>query len=184
MHMIHTFYFEDQDDTEVEATVSVNLSIYKEGSCMDVTIEDFEIVYSSRELTKTEQSKVAELANDFDWASKHKNDLQDARDEMTDRAIDEWKDSKEDWYGGEMINLLHGDCLKLMKQIPDKSVDFVLFNKEYFTPYMVIELDDSSHMLPTRETRDDLVGSILDRVGIKLVHVPVAKSYDLHEFLL
>lgn len=64
-------------------------------------------------------------------------------------------------------------------KIDRKSVDFVLFNKEYFTPYMVIELDDSSHMLPEREDRDGFVDSILNRVGIKIVHVPVARSYDL-----
>jgi very-short-patch-repair endonuclease len=68
---------------------------------------------------------------------------------------------------------------KYFNKIDRKSVDFVLFNKEYFTPYMAIELDDSSHMLPPREIRDDFVGSILERVGIKLIRVPVAKSYDL-----
>ncbi len=68
---------------------------------------------------------------------------------------------------------------KYFNKIDRKSVDFVLFNKEYFTPYMAIELDDSSHMLPPRETRDDFVGSMLERVGIKLVRVPVARSYDL-----
>jgi hypothetical protein len=68
---------------------------------------------------------------------------------------------------------------KYFNKIDRKSVDFVLFNKEYFTPYMAIELDDSSHMLPPREVRDDFVGSMLERVGIKLIRVPVAKSYDL-----
>lgn len=32
-----------------------------------------------------------------------------------------------------MINLLHGDCLELMKQIPDKSVDMVLTDPPYGT---------------------------------------------------
>ena len=70
---------------------------------------------------------------------------------------------------------------KYFNKIDRKSVDFVLFKKEYFTPYMAIELDDSSHMLPPREVRDDFVGSMLERVGIKLVRVPVAKNYDLGE---
>lgn len=26
----------------------------------------------------------------------------------------------------EMIDLLHGDCLELMKDIPDKSIDMIL----------------------------------------------------------
>lgn len=73
---------------------------------------------------------------------------------------------------------------KYFNKIDRKSVDFVLFNKEYFTPYMAIELDDSSHLLPPREVRDDFVGSMLDRVGIKLVRVPVAKSYDLRNLVV
>lgn len=32
-----------------------------------------------------------------------------------------------------MINLLHGDCLELMKEIPDKSIDFVLTDPPYGT---------------------------------------------------
>lgn len=33
----------------------------------------------------------------------------------------------------KMINLLHGDCLELMKQIPDKSIDMVLCDLPYGT---------------------------------------------------
>jgi site-specific DNA-methyltransferase (adenine-specific) len=32
-----------------------------------------------------------------------------------------------------MINLMHGDCLELMKQIPDKSIDMVLTDPPYGT---------------------------------------------------
>jgi len=72
---------------------------------------------------------------------------------------------------------------KYFNKIDRKSVDFVLFNKEYFTPYIAIELDDSSHMLPPREIRDDFVASILNRVGIRLVRVPVGRSYNLETIL-
>lgn len=71
---------------------------------------------------------------------------------------------------------------KYFNKIDRKSIDFVLFNKEYFTPYMAIELDDSSHLLPPREARDDFVGSLLDRVGIKLIRIPIARSYSLENF--
>lgn len=67
-------------------------------------------------------------------------------------------------------------------KIDRKSVDFVMFNKEHFTPYMVIELDDSSHMLPEREERDDFVDSILNRVGIKTIHIQVANTYNLESY--
>lgn len=68
-------------------------------------------------------------------------------------------------------------------KIDRKSVDFVLFNKEHFTPYMVIELDDSSHMLPEREERDGFVDSILNRVGIKVVHIQTSKNYNLNKIM-
>jgi 16S rRNA G966 N2-methylase RsmD len=32
-----------------------------------------------------------------------------------------------------MINLMHGDCLELMKTIPDKSIDMVLTDPPYGT---------------------------------------------------
>lgn len=69
-----------------------------------------------------------------------------------------------------------------VNKIDRKSVDFVLFNKEYFTPYMVIELDDSSHMLPEREERDRFINSTLDRVGIKTIRVQVANTYNLESY--
>ena len=69
-------------------------------------------------------------------------------------------------------------------KIDRKSVDFVLFNKDFFTPYLVIELDDSTHKLSSREIRDDFVNSILNKVGIKLIRIPVAKTYDLSNIMI
>ncbi len=60
-----------------------------------------------------------------------------------------------------------------------KSVDFVLFDKEYFTPQIVIELDDSSHQLPARVTRDSFVDAVMAKVGIKIVHIKTAATYNL-----
>lgn len=58
-------------------------------------------------------------------------------------------------------------------------VDFVLFEKPYFTPHTVIELDDSSHSLPKRESRDRKVDAILEGAGVKIVHIKVAHEYDI-----
>ena len=43
------------------------------------------------------------------------------------------KDKKFVEYWRNMINLLHGDCLELMKNIPDKSIDMVLTDPPYGT---------------------------------------------------
>lgn len=60
-----------------------------------------------------------------------------------------------------------------------KSLDFVLFDKQYFTPQVVIELDDSSHKLPARVSRDSFVDAIMAKVGIKIVHIKTADTYNL-----
>lgn len=49
---------------------------------------------------------------------------------------------------------------------------------------MAIELDDTSHMLPVREDGDNFVNDILNRIDIKLVHVLVAKSYNLQSIFV
>ena len=69
----------------------------------------------------------------------------------------------------------------IRNKIDRKSVDFVLFNKEYFTPHLVIELDDSSHARENRQVRDSFVDRVLHRTGIKIVHVKNSYNYDLKE---
>lgn len=66
-------------------------------------------------------------------------------------------------------------------KIDRKSVDFVLFEKEHFTPYLVIELDETSHQLPEREDRDRLVDAIMEKVGLKIEHVKTSYAYNLRE---
>jgi very-short-patch-repair endonuclease len=68
-------------------------------------------------------------------------------------------------------------------KINRKSVDFVLFNKEYFTPRLVIELDDSSHLRENRRTRDNFLDEVLNKVGLKIVHIKTAHRYNINEIL-
>ena len=69
-------------------------------------------------------------------------------------------------------------------KIDRKSLDFVLFEKEYFTPYLVIELDDSSHELPDRQNRDHFVDAVLEKAGIKIEHIKTAYAYDLKNLII
>jgi len=48
---------------------------------------------------------------------------------------------------------------------------------------MVIELGDTSHMLPVREDRGNFLNSLLDRVGIKIVHIKTSYKYSKGEIL-
>ena len=64
-------------------------------------------------------------------------------------------------------------------KIDKKTIDFVLYNKAGYTPYLAIELDDSSHLRADRKERDTFVEEVLSSVDIRLVRIKNAHSYDL-----
>jgi len=68
-----------------------------------------------------------------------------------------------------------------LNKIDRKSVDFVLFDKNNFTPHLVIELDDSSHLRKDRQTRDRFLNAVLNKAGIKIVHIQNAYRYPIDE---
>lgn len=65
-------------------------------------------------------------------------------------------------------------------RIKAKSIDFVLFDKEY-KPYLCIELDDRSHLRFDRIQRDIFVDQIMKGVGLRILHIPAAYSYDVEK---
>ncbi len=71
----------------------------------------------------------------------------------------------------------------VLNKIDRKSVDFVLFNKEYFTPQIVIELDEFSHSQPSRIIRDKFIDAAMQKAGIKIVHIRTAQNYKTEEIL-
>ncbi|TWT86779.1 hypothetical protein Mal64_36090 [Pseudobythopirellula maris] len=46
---------------------------------------------------------------------------------------------------------------------------------------MAIELDDASHRRKSRMERDAFVDSVFEQIGIPLVHIKAARSYDVRE---
>jgi hypothetical protein len=82
-----------------------------------------------------------------------------------------------------LSKLVSVDDTELMRRtyhnkIDRKSVDFVLFDKNSFQPKLVIELDDRSHDRYDRQIRDEWVNKIMEKVGIKIVHIKPSYSYD------
>jgi hypothetical protein len=65
-------------------------------------------------------------------------------------------------------------------KIKAKSVDFVLFDK-YYKPYLCIELDDRSHLRFDRVKRDLFVDEIMKSVNLRIIHIPVAYSYNIDD---
>lgn len=79
------------------------------------------------------------------------------------------------------VNKYEKEKRKYWNKIKLKSVDFVLFNKFNFAPEIVVELDDTSHLLPHREQRDIFVNALLERAGFKVVRIKTAYQYNLRQ---
>lgn len=63
-------------------------------------------------------------------------------------------------------------------RISAKKIDFVLYDKENWTPRLAIELDDRSHLRWDRMKRDVFVNELMEGVGLPILHVPTSYSYD------
>jgi very-short-patch-repair endonuclease len=57
------------------------------------------------------------------------------------------------------------------RHIDEKSVDFVLCDKEKISPILAIELDDKTHEHQARQERDKEVERILKEAGMPLLRI-------------
>ena len=55
-------------------------------------------------------------------------------------------------------------------KVRQKHVDFLLCTKDKVEPFLVIELDDSSHDREDRQVRDGKVDAIMNAVGLPILH--------------
>ena len=59
---------------------------------------------------------------------------------------------------------------KWFNYIKSKQVDFTLCDMDLRVK-LVIELDDSTHDRPDRQTRDDFIDRVFQQINIKLLHI-------------
>lgn len=69
------------------------------------------------------------------------------------------------------------------RHIDEKSVDFVLCNKQTFSPILAVELDDRSHNRPDRQKRDVEVERILKTANMPLLRIEHEDIQDKKELL-
>lgn len=67
--------------------------------------------------------------------------------------------------------------------IDRKSVDFLLCDKEYLSPCLAIELDDSTHQRPDRVIRDAEVERVLRMAELPLLRVNYSENISSAELL-
>ncbi|QQS61527.1 MAG: DUF2726 domain-containing protein [Candidatus Moraniibacteriota bacterium] len=63
-------------------------------------------------------------------------------------------------------------------KIQSKHVDFLICDKETIEPILAIELDDSSHQKPSRQSRDSLVNAIFESASLPILHIPTTHLYE------
>jgi very-short-patch-repair endonuclease len=70
------------------------------------------------------------------------------------------------------------DWLAARTRIDRKSVDFVLCDKEYLHPKLVIELDDATHERPDRQERDRFVESVLVMAKLPILRIKYSENLN------
>lgn len=68
-------------------------------------------------------------------------------------------------------------------RIDRKSVDFVLCDKEYLSPKLAIELDDSSHEHTDRQQRDHFVEDVLKKASLPLLRIKNSENLSTDELI-
>jgi len=86
--------------------------------------------------------------------------------------IIEVKEGQHDKYGPDSF-------YSNFSRINKKSVDFVIFEKGYFTPLLVIELDDYTHNFYYRRQRDKFLDEALKAAGLNILHIKPEYNYDI-----
>jgi hypothetical protein len=77
------------------------------------------------------------------------------------------------WLANEPVNRKYHN-----NQIQCKHFDFVLCDKAFLKPALVLELDDSSHDKFNRQESDEFKQQVCEMVGLPLVRVKVQQSYS------
>ena len=67
--------------------------------------------------------------------------------------------------------------------ISQKHVDFLVCRPGDWMPMLAIEVDDSSHQLKERRTRDWFVNNLFAHIGVPLLRVPVQEVADMEVLL-
>lgn len=68
-----------------------------------------------------------------------------------------------------------------LSHIQRKSVDFLICDKKYLSPKIVIELDDYTHSWKHRQERDEVVNTLLQKSGINFLRVSSQDAQNIEK---
>ncbi|MCF6276918.1 MAG: DUF2726 domain-containing protein [Candidatus Magasanikbacteria bacterium] len=73
------------------------------------------------------------------------------------------------------------DFWTYQNKINRKTIDFVIFEKQYLKPIIAIEYNGKTHNRSDRQKRDEFVNRVLELVGIKSLHIKHQKNINFEE---
>ena len=73
----------------------------------------------------------------------------------------------------ELWDTVHG------RRLSQKHVDFVVYDRFTAAIIAVVELDDQSHDAPDRRDRDAFVDRVLVELGVAIIRIRAATSYEV-----
>ena len=77
------------------------------------------------------------------------------------------------------VNDSSGDFWRYHNKINRKTIDLVIFEKEYLVPVLAIEYDGATHNRTERKERDTFVDNALKASGINILHIKHEKDINL-----
>lgn len=75
-------------------------------------------------------------------------------------------------------NVSSKEYIYAFNKIKSKHIDFVLIDDQTSEIRALLELNGSSHFIPSRIIRDNFLKQIFEKSGIIFVEIPVKKSYS------
>ncbi|VAW31902.1 hypothetical protein MNBD_CPR01-245 [hydrothermal vent metagenome] len=79
------------------------------------------------------------------------------------------------------VNSSKKEFWSYQNKINKKTIDFVIFEKQYLKPVIAIEYDGKTHDRSDRQKRDSFVNSVLESAGIKSIHIRHQENINFEE---
>ena len=79
------------------------------------------------------------------------------------------------------VSTLKREFWTYQNKINRKIVDFVIFEKQYLKPIIVIEYDGKTHYREDRQIRDEFVDKVLESAEIKIIHIKHQQNINFEE---
>lgn len=70
---------------------------------------------------------------------------------------------------------------ELYEYIKNKSIDFLLYDRDNGKIISCIELDDYTHEQEERKERDLKINKVFESINLKLIHIKVQNFYNMEE---